>query len=296
MSYPKKIKKSTSAVRYVIVSSEYAEQRIDNFLVRYLKNVPKSHIYRILRKGEVRVNKKRISAFYRLIEGDSVRLPPLFLDHQAKQVPPSQETVHRLSSRILYEDDNFLIINKPSLMSVHVGSTVRVGVIEAMRHLYPQFPHLELVHRLDSETSGCLILAKKRRILREMHTLLREGQVKKIYFALTEGTWKKEEMRVDLPLQKNYREGGQHVVSVHREGKKALTFFHPLKLYREASLVEVELFTGRTHQIRVHASSQGHPIAGDDRYGDPEFNKLARKWGVRRLFLHAKSIDFTLPS
>lgn len=288
--------KTKSEVKYLIVSGEYEGQRIDNFLMTHLKGVPKSHIYRILRKGEVRINKKRISPFYRLQKGDSMRLPPVLLDEKAKSVPPSKETTQLLANRILYEDDYLMVINKPSGMSVHAGNTVRVGIIEAMRHLYPKLVHLELAHRLDSETSGCLILAKKRRILRELHALLREGQITKIYWAFTKGRWKEKELRVDLPLHKDYRDGGKHVVEVHHQGKSSLTVFHPLKQFKQASLVEVKLFTGRTHQIRVHAAHQGHPIAGDDRYGDDEFNKFTRQKGLKRMFLHAYSIDFTLPS
>ncbi|TAK73805.1 MAG: RluA family pseudouridine synthase [Gammaproteobacteria bacterium] len=284
------------SVQYFVVSQEQEGQRIDNFLMTRFKGMPKSRIYRLLRKGEVRVNKKRIAAFYKLIAGDSVRLPPVSLDEKAKQVPPSKETMSLLADRILYEDEHFLIINKPAGMSVHAGSTVRVGVVEALRHLYPKLPQLELGHRLDSETSGCLILAKKKRILRELHGLLREGKVTKIYWALTKGHWKKSELRVDLPLQKDYRDGGKHVVEVHEEGKTALTVFHPLTSFKESTLVEVKLFTGRTHQIRVHAAYMGHPIAGDDRYGEAEFNKLAHHLGLKRMFLHARSIDFTLPS
>ena len=285
-----------SGVQYFIVSGDYEGQRIDNFLITFLKGVPRPHIYRILRKGEVRVNKKRIPAFYRLQRGDSVRLPPVFLADKAKQVPPSKETIALLSERILYEDEQLLIINKPCGMSVHVGSTVRVGVVEALRYMYPQWVQLELAHRLDSETSGCLILAKKKKILRELHALLRAGQLKKIYWALTQGQWQDAELRVNLPLQKDYREGGKHVVAVHDEGKSALTIFKPIQVFKQASLVEVQLLTGRTHQIRVHASYQGHPIAGDDRYGEAEFNKFARHLGLKRMFLHARSVDFTLPS
>ena len=285
-----------SGVRHVVVSSEYEEQRIDNFLITFLKGMPKSRIYRILRKGEVRVNKKRVDPSYRLQEGDDVRIPPVYLEERAKQVPPAKETRERLSDRILYEDEFVLIINKPSGMSVHAGSTVRVGVVEALKHMYPQFPQLELAHRLDSETSGCLVLAKKKRILREIHGLLREGKVSKIYWALTKGNWKKAELRVDVSLHKDYQDGGKHVVEVNEEGKTALTVFKTVEDFQGASLMEVKLFTGRTHQIRVHAEYRGHPIAGDDRYGDVEFNKLARNLGLKRMFLHARSIDFTLPS
>ncbi len=288
--------KTKSSVQYLTITADEAGQRIDNFLIARLKGVPKSRIYRILRKGEVRVNKKRISAFYRIMEKDVVRLPPLFLNEKAAFAPPSKSTVNVLSGRILYNDDYLIILNKPSGMSVHAGSTVRVGVVEAMRHLYPKLPQLELAHRLDSETSGCLVLAKRKRILREIHALLREGRVIKTYWALTKGLWKDSELRVDLPLHKDYLDGGKHVVEVHREGKPALTVFRPIQLFKQATLVEVTLFTGRTHQIRVHAQYQGHPIAGDDRYGDDEFNKLVRGMGLKRMFLHAKSIDFTLPS
>lgn len=287
---------SYSRVQHVIVTRDEEGQRIDNFLISRFKGMPKSHVYKLLRKGEVRVNKKRITAFYRLKPGDDVRLPPVFLEEKAKQVPPSKQTEATLAQRILYEDEYLLIINKPSGMSVHVGSTVRVGVIEAMKHMYPKLPQLELAHRLDSETSGCLILAKKKRILREIHGLLREGKFTKIYWALTKGKWKRSEQRVDLPLHKDYRDGGKHVVEVNAEGKSALTEFHPLEVFKHGSLVEVKLYTGRTHQIRVHAQHQGHPIAGDDRYGDAEFNKLARGLGLKRMFLHARSVEFFIPS
>lgn len=289
-------KAQKTSVQYINISDEYEDQRIDNFLMTRLKGVPKSHIYRILRKGEVRVNKKRISAFYKLQVGDVVRLPPVLLEEKAKQAPPSKSTAELLAGRILYEDENLLIINKPAGMSVHAGSTVRVGVVEALRHMYPKLPNLELAHRLDSETTGCLVLAKKKRILRELHNLLREGQVTKIYWALTKGKWKDSELKVDLPLHKDYRDGGKHVVEVHHGGKSALTVFKSLKYFKQGSLMEVKLYTGRTHQIRVHAQHQGHPIAGDDRYGDADFNKLARQLGLKRMFLHARSIDFTLPS
>jgi 23S rRNA pseudouridine955/2504/2580 synthase len=291
-----KVLKTRARVGYVVVSEDFHGQRIDNFLIAHLKGVPKSHIYRIVRKGEVRVNKKRISPFYRLVTGDSIRLPPVAISEKASKVPPSAQTQAYLAGRILYEDENLLIINKPSGMSVHGGSTVRIGVIEAMRMQSPKFSKLELAHRLDSETSGCLILAKKKRILRELHALLREGKIIKIYWALTKGKWDDKELEVDLPLHKDFREAGKHVVRVSHEGKASLTHFRPLKVYKEGSLVEVKLFTGRTHQIRVHAASQNHPVAGDDRYGDGSFNKLASKVGIKRLFLHARSIDFTLPS
>jgi 23S rRNA pseudouridine955/2504/2580 synthase len=296
MAFQKKPETKTNKVRHVIVSADFVDQRIDNFLIGQCKGVPKTRVYRILRKGEVRVNSKRVQPSYRLQKGDDVRIPPMVVNEEAKKVPPSQSTSKLLSSRILYEDDQIMIINKPTGMSVHVGSTVRVGVIEALRHMYPKLPHLELAHRLDSDTSGCLILAKKKRVLREIHELLREGKITKIYWALTLGKWKNDELRVTLPLRKDYQDGGKHVVEVRQDGKHALTDFKVVEEFKGSSLMQVKLHTGRTHQIRVHAAHTGHPVAADDRYGDPEFNKLARKLGLRRLFLHARSIDFTLPS
>lgn len=283
-------------VEHINVSREYENQRIDNYLINKFKGMPKTRVYRLLRKGEVRVNKKRVQPMYRLQAGDEIRLPPVVLEEKAKQAPPSKQTTARLADRIIYEDDDILIINKPSGMSVHAGSTVRVGVIEALRHLYPTLKHLELAHRLDAETSGCLVLAKKRRVLRELHDLFRNGSVSKIYWALTQGKWKRSELCVDLPLHKHYRHAGKHVVEVDDEGKSALTHFKPIKELSGAALMEVKLFTGRTHQIRVHASHRGHPIAMDDRYGDPAFNREARQRGLKRMFLHARSIEFILPS
>ncbi|OGT57484.1 MAG: hypothetical protein A3F14_05325 [Gammaproteobacteria bacterium RIFCSPHIGHO2_12_FULL_43_28] len=297
MSEHHKTKSTKSPVQVVTITEANAGQRIDNFLLTYLKGLPKSRIYRLLRKGEVRVNMKRISPFYKLLEGDAVRLPPVYLPEKAVMAKPAQDTIQLLLDRIIYEDDELLILNKPSGMSVHAGSTVRVGVVEALRHAFPKLKQLELAHRLDAETSGCLVLAKKKRVLRELHALLREGQMMKLYWALTQGRWKKADLRVDLPLHKHYRDGGKHLVEVRYEGgKAALTLFSILKAFKNATLVEAKLMTGRTHQIRVHAAQKGHPIAGDDRYGDLEFNKAVRKMGVKRLFLHAKSIDFTLPS
>lgn len=295
MNDPQK-KQNKTGVQHVSVTRDDEGQRIDNFLLNRLKGMPKSRIYRLLRKGEVRVNKKRIDASYRLLAGDDVRLPPMFVEERAKQVPPSKATETLLASRILYEDDNLLIINKPCGMSVHAGSTVRVGVVEALRHMYPKLPALELAHRLDSDTSGCLVLAKKKRILREIHGLLRAGEVAKIYWTLTKGRWKDSELRVDVPLHKDYQDGGKHMVEVDSDGKSALTVFSSIKKFKQASLMQVKLYTGRTHQIRVHAEHRGHPIAGDDRYGDAEFNKMMRGLGLKRMFLHARSIEFTLPS
>jgi len=293
---PKQSSEKPTKVQYIIVDQAFTGQRLDNFLMARLKGVPRSRIYRMVRGGEVRVNKKRVGPFYRVQEKDSIRIPPVQLGEQAAIVPPSEKTQALLTKRILYEDEQLIILNKPSGMSVHGGSTVRIGVIEALRTMYPKSPHLELAHRLDSDTSGCLILAKKRSVLRELHTLLREGGVRKIYLALTKGQWKPAEYRVDVPLQKYHLKGGERLVKVHHEGKASLTVFHPETFYNQATLVEVHLYTGRTHQIRVHAQYTGHPLAGDERYGEAEFNQFMEKKGLKRLFLHAKSIEFVLPS
>ena len=285
-----------TAVHYVKVADEFGGQRLDNYLLRHLKGIPKSHIYRLIRKGEIRINKGRTHPFYRLMQGDSIRIPPVALAHRKKITAPKETLLQWLGSRILYEDQNLIVLNKPSGMSVHGGSTVDLGIIEAFRFLYPKNPHLELAHRLDSETSGCLILAKKRKILKEIHAELRQGNVKKIYWALTKGQWPKPTMTVNLPLLKSYEDNLKHVVKVSSKGKAAQTIFRTLKKFAQASFMEIELKTGRTHQIRVHAMHQHHPIGCDDRYGDREFNKLMKEHGLKRLFLHARSLDFTLPS
>jgi 23S rRNA pseudouridine955/2504/2580 synthase len=289
-------KDSVTAVQYVTIEADFAGQRIDNFLVTRLKGMPKSHVYRILRKGEVRVNKKRIQPSYRLQADDIVRLPPMRLDIPEAPPTPHRNLVALLQERIVYEDKNLLIINKPSGIAVHGGSSVKLGLVEALRNMYPKLPQLELAHRLDADTSGCLVLAKKRSILRELHELLRSGKVRKVYLALTKGHWKESELRVEAALQKNHLSSGERIVKVNKDGKPSLTVFTPIKDFANAMLVEAELHTGRTHQIRVHAQHRGHQIAGDEKYGDREFNKQMRDAGVKRLFLHAHFVEFTLPS
>lgn len=285
-----------STVQYVTIEPDYAGQRIDNYLVTRLKGLPKSRVYRILRKGEVRVNKKRIDPSYRLQAGDIVRVPPMKLDVPEAPVQPTQNLVALLRERILYEDKSLLIINKPSGIAVHGGSGIRLGLVEALRSMYPELPHLELAHRLDVDTSGCLILAKNRGVLGELHTLLRDGDVRKIYLALTKGHWKSSELHVNAPLLKNHLAGGERIVRIDPEGKSSLTDFQPIETYKDSMLMEVTLHTGRTHQIRVHAQFRGHPLAGDEKYGDREFNKNMRQAGLKRIFLHSHIIEFTLPS
>lgn len=290
-------KSPNTPVKYLDIEDEYAGQRIDNFLLTHLKNLPKTRIYRLLRKGEVRVNKKRITPSYRLQPGDQIRLPPMQLDEKVVvEHIPSNWFVTLLQERILYEDTGLMIINKPAGIPVHGGTKVSMGVIETLRTMYPTMRHLELAHRLDRDTSGCLVIAKKRSVLKEMHDLMRNGQVHKVYYALTKGKWTRPELDVDVPLRKNHLSSGERIVKVDREGKPSHTTFAPVQTFNGAMLVEATLHTGRTHQIRVHARYRSHPLAGDEKYGDKDFNKEMRQLGLKRLFLHAHLLEFTLPS
>jgi 23S rRNA pseudouridine955/2504/2580 synthase len=290
----------TMPVQTIAIEADYAGPRIDNFLVTRLKNLPKTRIYRLLRKGEVRVNKGRIKPSYRLAAGDRVRLPPMYLEEKPASLGPNRRFVDLLSQRILYEDDGLMIVNKPPGLPVHGGSQINMGVIETLRVMYPKLTHLELAHRLDMETSGCLVLAKKRGILKELHELMRSGQVYKAYLTLTKGRWTTPELRVEASLKKNTLSNGERMVKVDREGKESITVFKPVQCYASSHsgsmLVEAVLHTGRTHQIRVHARHRSHPLAGDEKYGDREFNKEMREYGLKRMFLHSHHIAFTLPS
>ena len=270
-------------------------QRIDNFLTTRLKGVPKTRIYRILRKGEVRVNKGRIRPSYRLQVGDLVRIPPIRTASPQAAARPSDRTLERIGQSILYESERLLVLDKPSGIAVHGGSGLSYGVIEALRVLRPGAPFLELVHRLDRDTSGCLVVAKRRSTLRALHALMRDGGIEKRYLALVKGRWSAGSRRVDAPLRKNVLRSGERMVTVSPDGKAALSLFKPVSIYATASLVEVRLMTGRTHQVRVHAAHLGHPIAGDTKYGEPAFNAAMGERGLKRLFLHANSIGFTLP-
>lgn len=283
-----------AGVRLLQIGPEDAGQRIDNYLLRQLKGVPRSFIYRILRRGEVRVNRGRIKAEYRLKDGDQVRVPPVRTAAPAPKAERGDATA-RLEQCILYEDERLLVIDKPAGMAVHGGSGVSFGVIETLRAARPQATFLELVHRLDRETSGCLLIAKKRSELRRLHELLRAGRVEKRYLALVLGRWQTGERRVDAPLRKNQLRGGERIVTVTAEGKAADTLFRPLDIRTRASLMEIALGTGRTHQIRVHSAHVGHPLAGDEKYGDGEFNRQMRGLGLKRLFLHAHSIAYGDP-
>ncbi len=282
-----------ATVQWRDILPEEAGQRIDNFLLRELKGVPKSRIYRLLRKGEVRVNKGRIGPQYRLASGDQVRIPPLRLGSEPTPAAPGEAALARLAAAVIYEDERLLVLDKPSGMAVHGGSGLSYGVIEGLRALRPQAPFLELVHRLDRDTSGCLMVAKKRSELRELHELLRRGAVLKRYLLLAAGDWRHGPWQIDAPLRKNQLSGGERVVRVDATGKAALTRFRCLQAYEEACLMEAELATGRTHQIRVHAAHAGHPLAGDEKYGLAAFNRKTRALGLKRLFLHAHHLAFT---
>jgi 23S rRNA pseudouridine955/2504/2580 synthase len=283
--------KDLSNVASVEVGAESEGQRVDNFLMRVCKGVPRSHIYRVLRTGEVRVNSRRVDATYRLQPGDRVRIPPLRTRGGApKPAPPTAPL-----PRVVHEDESLLVLDKPSGLAVHGGSGVSFGVIERFRAARPQLKFLELAHRLDRDTSGLLMLAKKRSTLTALHAALREGRVRKRYLALVLGRWRDEERRVSLPLKKYVTRTGERRVSVHREGRKSETVFRKERALRDFTLLSADLLTGRTHQIRVQLAHLGFPIAGDDKYGDFERNRGLAKLGLGRLFLHAAELEFVHP-
>jgi 23S rRNA pseudouridine955/2504/2580 synthase len=282
-------------VQWVKISEEHAGQRLDNFLITLLKGVPKTRIYRIIRKGEVRVNKGRIDNKYRLVPGDMVRVPPVRVANRECEVELKPTLKQALQQGILYEDEALIVLNKPSGFAVHGGSGISSGVIEALRILRPDAKFLELAHRLDKDTSGCLLIAKKRTALKALHELFRGDGVKKTYLALLSGQWERKKLLVTVPLLRNTGKGGERVVKVNKAGKYAETSFKRLHKYKHLTLVEAAPKTGRTHQIRVHAAWLGHPIVGDTRYGDAENNRELKKKGYKRLFLHAEQLQFIHP-
>ncbi|MDK9763743.1 23S rRNA pseudouridine(955/2504/2580) synthase RluC [Vibrio sp. D420a] len=281
-------------VQFVDIDEDMAGQRIDNFLRNQLKNIPKSMIYRIVRKGEVRVNKKRIKAEYKLKAGDLVRIPPVTVEEKVEENVPSTKLnkVSELEHCIIYEDDHMLVLNKPSGTAVHGGSGLKFGAIEALRALRPEARFLELVHRIDRDTSGILLVAKKRSALRHLQAQFREKTVQKYYYALVMGEWKNSCKVVNAPLLKNEVNS---IVRVNPNGKASETRFKVLEKFKDATLIQASPITGRTHQIRVHTQYTGHPIAWDDRYGDRRFDAYTGKVGLDRLFLHAANIKFTHP-
>jgi 23S rRNA pseudouridine955/2504/2580 synthase len=293
-------------VRSEVIGPEDAGVRVDKVLARLLPGVPRTHIFRLLRRGEVRLNGKRIDGDVRVAEGDVLRVPPVKLEAPP---PTVQGAIPRVSTRlaeqlqaaILHEDDRLLVVNKPAGVAVHGGSGISAGVIEALRAARPD-ETLELVHRLDRDTSGCLMIARKRSTLRSLHALLREDSAgegdgfDKRYLVLVRGKWELGKKRIEAPLRTDTRVGGERVVRVDASGKEASSEFRVVQFFGNlATLLEVRLFTGRTHQIRVHAAYAGHPVAGDEKYGDADFNRQIQGFGLRRLFLHAHSISFEDP-
>ena len=271
------------------IGEEHVAQRIDNFLLRHLKGVPKSHVYRVLRSGQVRVNSGRVKPEYRLQAGDRVRVPPIRVSQEEKpKAKPAEFPV-------VYEDAALLVVDKPAGVAVHGGSGVSFGVIESLRASRPQAKFLELAHRLDRDTSGLLVVAKKRTALVELHRMLREGEVAKEYLTVTRGQWEGAGRELRESLHKYVDAKGERRVAVHEEGKEALTRVRVAKTSAAFSLLQVSLVTGRTHQIRVHLAHAGHPVLGDAKYGDFELNRRLEKAGVRRLFLHAGRLAFAHP-
>ena len=292
MNPPQKTAKPVARQRHI--EEELAGQRLDNYLLGALKGVPRSHVYRLIRSGQVRVNSGRVAPSYRLRSGDRVRVPPV-AQRRPAPVASAGASFEWLAQRIVHEDDRVIVIDKPAGLAVHGGSGVSLGCIEALRALRPELKTLELVHRLDRATSGCLLVAKKRSALHRLHELLRAGQVDKRYLALVKGVWRESQAEVDAPLL-TQRAGGEARVKVDAAGKAAKTTFRLIEAAGSvASLLEASIATGRTHQIRVHAAHLGHPVAGDERYGDAEFNARLAGYGLGRMFLHALQIAFVWP-
>lgn len=282
-------------MRHLRVAPQQAGRRIDNFLLSQLRGVPRSRVYRMLRSGEVRVNGGRVQQDYRLVEDDIVRVPPV-----AQEAPPPPPEFNaalqaRLERAVIYEDPQLLVIDKPAGMPVHGGTGFRYGLIEALRAARPHAPSLELVHRLDRDTSGCLLVAKDPRVLRRLHALVKGEGMDKRYLVLVAGSWAGGRRQVSLELARGDFQGGGRRMQVQAGGKDAHSEFTPVLRFPQASLLEARLLTGRTHQIRVHAAHSGHPVAGDTKYGDPAFNRRMRDLGLRRMFLHASSLRFRHP-
>lgn len=283
-----------NTVTFLQIDEANQGQRLDNFLVSRLKGVPKSRIYRAIRKGEVRVNKKRVKAEYKLQAQDTVRIPPVRVAERIEKPRVLDKTRHRIESAIIYEDKQLVLINKPIGMAVHGGSGIRHGVIEALREIRPQCKFLELAHRLDRDTSGLLVIAKKSSILKELHRIFKEKSIDKRYLALVHGAVRFTKTTVDHPLQIGHLSSGERIVRIHKHGKSAVSHFRRLAVLGNVSLVEVKPLTGRTHQIRVHAQALGHPIVGDDKYGDKKADKAVWSRFNKRMYLHCASLSFAL--
>ena len=277
-------------MRKVAIDEDIAGQRIDNFLMNVLSGVPRSRVYRLLRRGEVRVNGGRVKAEYKLLAGDEVRVPPVSVKPPGPAAP--DKPAAEMLEQVIFEDKRLLVINKPSGVAVHGGSGISHGVVELLRASRPDLKKLSLVHRLDRETSGCLVLAKKKSALRELHELFRERAVEKNYLALVAGDWQHGEFLVKAPLLVEHRKNGERHVIVSEDGVRAKTRIKLSRTFGDFSLLQCQPLTGRTHQIRVHAQAMGHPLVIDERYGDKDANRRAAKLGLKRLFLHAQSIAF----
>lgn len=283
---------ANTGVQLITVSAHADEQRLDNFLLSRLKGLPKSHLYRLIRKGEVRVNKKRCKPDQRLLEGDIVRVAPLRLSSAAAPMAPGAGLMQRLTDSIIYEDDYLMVLNKPSGLAVHGGSGIAAGLIEALRFMAGADAYRELVHRLDKETSGCLLVAKTGKVLKLLQAELKAGNFTKKYLALVHGQWPRQLVKVDAPLLKHHPGEGESYSTISKEGKPSITLFAIRQQFANATLVEATLVTGRTHQIRVHTQSVGHPIIGDTRY---TFDKPHAFADVRQMCLHAASLVFRHP-
>lgn len=285
---------SQPKVQMLEIGARHAEQRLDNFLLSQLKGVPRSRIYKLLRSGQVRVNKGRKKPSYRLQLGDNVRIPPVTSVEPQQQLAP-RAVQEMINDCILFENADLLVVNKPAGLAVHGGSNVQYGLIETLRQSRPDADMLELVHRLDQQTSGCLVIAKSRQALSLLHDQFRsDSDMEKIYRAIVVGRWQGGEQLIEAPLKKNNLKSGERMVVVDAAGKAARSLFTPLAYYDEASDMEVKLFTGRTHQIRVHAHHVGHPVAGDRKYGDQNYNQTLKDRGLKRMFLHAQRLSFRL--
>lgn len=286
----------SSKVQLFTVSEDEEGQRLDNYLVTRMKGVPKSAVYRVIRKGEVRVNKGRAKPDRRLQNGDVVRVPPLRMADAQPVATPGQSLVHHLQNAILYDQGGLLIVNKPAGLAVHGGSGISLGLIEALRQMPGHQGFLELIHRLDRETSGCVMVARKRSVLRHFQERLREREgVQKAYLALVQGSWPKNVTSVDVPLKRFVQNNDERIVRVSAEGKPSLTRFDVLEKFAEATLMRAYPVTGRTHQIRVHALYKGCPLVGDEKYGDTALSQTFRQLGGKRLFLHAEQLNLVLP-
>ena len=282
------------SVKYHTVTPNEAGQRIDNFLMKQFRQVPKSVIYRIVRKGEVRVDKKRVKPEYKLSLGEEIRIPPVQLEERPPASEASEGLLEALDNAVILEDDHIIVLNKPAGLPVHSGSGVAIGLIEGFRQLRPNLPFVELVHRLDRDTSGLIVLAKSRAVLNTLHEKLRHGGMEKHYLALVAGQWQggKQHITLDLKREANNRQKMQVVDP--EEGKTSESIFRPHTLYQGASLMNVTILTGRMHQIRVQLAHLGYPILGDSRYGDFKLNRIYSEQGLKRLFLHAAKLEFTL--